>query len=115
MGNCDRLESTWKSWFYQDRLLKPEKEIIHGSVSDGGLGKVSIYFQAKANLITSFMKTATFTSIKTYLYLNSLYEFYVNNVGDKMPQCLPYYYKAFFATLMTASKEESDIKDYKWK
>ena len=51
---CDvsNITSSYKSWIYQDMLLKPEEMMLHRPASHGGLGLHHVKLKALAELIS---------------------------------------------------------------
>ena len=114
-GDCNKIVSICKSWMYQDRLLKPQEEILFRSIPEGGLGMFNISCKARANLVTSFVQTAVGVSFKTNGYHKALFDYHVNGVGVKEPPRPPYYNLNFFTYLQNAVKEGNDINNWKSK
>ena len=55
LGDLNKMSSAIKSWIYQDRLIKPQEELLFRNVKDGGLGLFHLESKVHANLICSFL------------------------------------------------------------
>ena len=58
MHDIQNITSSYKSWLYQDMLIKPEEMVLHRPHNQGGLGLHSVKYKAMAGFITSFLQTA---------------------------------------------------------
>ena len=58
VGDFSKLNSTLKSWLYQDMLEKPEEMVMVRPRQEGGLGVHHIQSKSQAILIKSFIETA---------------------------------------------------------
>ena len=112
-GDIEKITSGLKSWLYQDMLVKPEEEILHRKIKDGGLGLFHIPSKIVANFVTSFIQTAVNPNVSRNIYHEYLYNFHVLDVGVKTPRYNPYFPPAFFTMIKDAYLEGKDVIDMK--
>merc|ERR1712177_17409 len=87
--------------------------VLYRKKFDGGLNLTNIKFKMKAFLITNFLQTACNSDFKQNLYHNSLYEYYINDIGLKAPPLPPYYPKEFLNEIKKAQIHGNEITTMK--
>ena len=103
------INSSIKKWLYADLLFKPEEQILHRQVKNGGLGLVSVKCKSLAFLIKTFLELAIHPSYINSLYLNVLYRFYILHENLPAPSLPPYYNEDFFNTIAEALNNGENI------
>ena len=94
------INSSVKSWLYQDLLLKPSELVLFRSTEDGGLGLHNVKVRALALLIRTFLETAANPQFIHSLFHEQLFRFHVleeHSLPD--PGFTPYYDKDFFSLI----------------
>ena len=100
VGDVQAITSKLKSYCYQDLFLKPSEVLLYRNTEEGGLGLQNVQCKAKANLISTFMQTASSKRFETSLFHSWLYRFHVKDETDLPPPgYTPYYNRAFFETI----------------
>ena len=104
---CDiqKLTSTYKSWLYQDMLIKPEEMILHRPHNQGGIGLHSVKFKALAGFITSFLQTAAHPRYRSNLLHGLLFRKHVLeevDVPGVPAQPPPYFTEEMFIIIKKA-------------
>ena len=94
------INSSIKSWLYQDCLEKPSELVQFRQPKDGGLGLFNVAIRSMACLIRTFLETATNPNFRHILFHELLYRFHV--LGETSlpdPGVTPYYDQLFFETI----------------
>ena len=101
-----KITSQIKSWIYADQLEKPEELILYRSRKQGGLNVINVKVRALAELIKSFIDTATNPKFKTDPYHQALYNWHVLDIRSiPNPGRPPYYSEEFFTAIKTVKNE----------
>ena len=110
---CDiqNITSTYKSWLYQDMLIKPEEMILHRPHNQGGLGLHSVKYKAMAGFITSFLQTAANPAYCPSLLHSLLFRKYILEEEDVpgVPSQPPPYFSQEMFSIVKKVHEESSI------
>ena len=114
-GDIKKMTSFIKGWIYQDKLVKPQEELLYRSVKDGGLGLFHLESKVLANLICCFLETAGHPDFHENFFHRSLLDFHVRGIGVKDPGRPPYYSQEFFAIIKEATEEGLNVFDFKVK
>ena len=94
------INSSVKSWLYQDCFEKPSELVLYRSPQDGGLGLFNVKMRSLACLIRTFLETAANPMFRHSLYHEVLFRYHVlGEVSLPNPGIPPYYDKEFFATI----------------
>ena len=113
------INSTIKSWLYQDMLEKPNELVLYRGTKDGGLGLLNVEIRALACLIKSFLETAADKKFRNNLFHNHLYRYHVqreHTLPD--PGVTPYYSTEFFDIIrsyyenMTINIETMSLREW---
>ena len=100
IGDSDTIQSSIKSWLYQDMILKPQEMVLYRPTSLGGLGLHNVKLRAKAMLIHTFLAQAVSPHFSTNTYYNCLFRWHVLDQHDfPEPVRPPYYSESFFSLL----------------
>ena len=97
VGDITAITKKIKSYCYQDLYQKPSEVMLYRPVEKGGLGLHHVASKAKANLITTFLQTATGNTFQTSLYHSWLFRYHVmGEEGLPNPGVPPFYSVNFF-------------------
>ena len=100
LQDISTINSSVKSWLYQDCLEKPSELVMFRQPKDGGLGPFNVAIRSMACLIRSFLETASNSNFRHSLFHEVLYRFHV--LGETSlpdPGLTPYYDQHFFETI----------------
>jgi hypothetical protein len=94
------INSSVKSWLYQDCFEKPSELDLYRQPQDGGLGLFNVKMRSLACLIRTFLETATNPNFRHSLYHVLLYRYHVlGETSLPNPGVPPFYDENFFATI----------------
>ena len=75
--DINSINSSVKSWMYQDLLEKPSELTLFRHHKDGGLGLLNVKIRSLALLIRAFMETAAYPNFRHSLFHEILFRFHI--------------------------------------
>ena len=98
---CDfsSITSSVKKFIYADLLIKPEEDVLHRKISQGGLGLTSVRLKGQACLLRNFLELAADPRYQSSLYLSVLFRVHVAGEDVPCPALPPYSNKNFFGVI----------------
>ena len=99
------IQSSIKSWIFQDMLLKPRESILHRDAVDGGMGLLHVQTRCQAVLAKTFVDQGHTAAPCDNLFLKSLYRAHIIEDLDKSCAKRPQYFPAsLFAIIKKVHK-----------
>ena len=109
VGDITAITKKIKSYCYQDLYQKPSEVLLYRPAEQGGLGLHHVASKAKANLITTFLQTATSKTFQQSLYHSWLYRYHVLGHTELTNPGIPPYYAGDFFNVIREVQENSPL------
>ena len=101
-----KITSLIKSWIYADLLEKPEELVLYRGRKQGGLNVYNVKYRAMAELIKTFLDTATNPKFRNNVYHRALYDWHVLDIrAIPNPGHPQHYSEEFFAAIKTVKND----------